>query len=105
MSDFVINVEYNIIINEEDHFSIAYQQMINNSQFTYHMGEVYNEIEHISESNKIENNNIFTSKEESNLFGRSKSLCIITESKVNIDPLNITKKYKSCKCLQNLNLL
>ena len=105
MNDFnVINVEHNIIINldEEDHFNISYQ-MIYNGQFIFG-GEGYNEIENISESNEEQFSNNFTSqnesRESSQVFGRSNSLCIISESKIP-DPLNtsITKKSKSCKNL------
>ena len=102
MNDFkVINLENNIINNldEEDHFYIAYQ-MLNNGQLILNIEEGYNEIENISASNKEQFNNNFSELQESSqLFGRSNSLCIVSESNIYHDPLNISKKCKSCKNL------
>ena len=108
-----INEKINIIIveDEEDQFYKAYKQIISNDQSICSIGEDYIEIEKVSASNEIEKcNNTFSSQNESpetsKIYKSSKSLCNVSESNnAHSDLSNISKKCKSCKCLQNFKLL
>ena len=101
----------NILLNqnEEDHFDIAFQLMIDDDSPIGGIGENFygNEVkvEFNTESEQIENNSFSQEKESNNnskIMRKSNSVCKIIEKEISLD---ISEKSKSCKILTKINLL